>query len=730
MNRRSIVLVLFLGILAACTDDSSWRNDPTIVAARDACKSGSGVDYNCIEGQAVTALNPEICRLAGIGIDDMCLQAVYEAADDPSICDRIYLRGVVPNCRAYYASPSPSQDLSVFYGNRPPAAILTVAEQEQVAAVGTSTWTLEKRGQEQTSVHGDAFALVTPANPLPVPAAFTATLRLPIPTAPSILWYALMPVTDNINRTTSSPDMTNWRVAFLQLGTSLDLQPEQVISFSLEPGQYLLEVYAEWPELGNADYGFFLEVQGKPAISTPTPSPAPWMSLPATDETVLTIHNDQPNSGRVGEPKPDWVGWGAQSLSVAPNGDIWILDYAAQPQRLLHFGRPYEKPQFISLEGLVVGAADVEAARDAIWVLGIASQPPRVLKLSMEGKLMDSFDLPRGLWPEDGLTGIALAQDGALLVELAGGADLYQLFDQNGQVAPQLLEGYTFGNRLFRVSTTTLSKTATIYAGDTTIRVSSELPIGALRVLGSAPEGSFYAEMYVMPEELGSTGVREILRYSPAGNLLGIAYPQPAEFYAEQDVVVAPDGLVYQMVSNPDHSVQIVRLGFKSGKIGQEVPAASPTLTPTALTPLLPTWTVTPVGATDLDLARQTLLTFFTLLHDGRYDEAIPLYGGDYDTMREQNPEIPPEDYTALWQAACTRQSPCLLVSRIVEEKSIAPEEFEFVVEFVWIDGTLFKLGPCCGATEAEMPPVWQFKYTVQKVDGEFLVMEGPVYIP
>jgi hypothetical protein len=41
-------------------------------------------------------------------VDDMCLQAVYEAADDPSICDRLYLSGVVPNCHAYYAARSPT----------------------------------------------------------------------------------------------------------------------------------------------------------------------------------------------------------------------------------------------------------------------------------------------------------------------------------------------------------------------------------------------------------------------------------------------------------------------------------------------------------------------------------------------------------------------------------------------------------------------------------------------
>jgi hypothetical protein len=71
-----------------------------------------------------------------------------------------------------------------------------------------------------------------------------------------------------------------------------------------------------------------------------------------------------------------------------------------------------------------------------------------------------------------------------------------------------------------------------------------------------------------------------------------------------------------------------------------------------------------------------------------------------------------------------------LLISRIVEEKSIAPGQFEFVVEFIWLDGTLFMLGPCCGATEAEIPPVWQFPYTVKKIDGMFKVIEGPVYVP
>lgn len=101
-----LLFLLTTAALAACAK-AGWQEDPAVAAAREVCQSDSGVDYACVEHQAVEALSPEICRLAGIGVDDMCLQMVYEAAHDPTICDRIYLQGVVPNCRAYYARFTP-----------------------------------------------------------------------------------------------------------------------------------------------------------------------------------------------------------------------------------------------------------------------------------------------------------------------------------------------------------------------------------------------------------------------------------------------------------------------------------------------------------------------------------------------------------------------------------------------------------------------------------------------
>lgn len=97
-----------LFLLAACSARPPLqRDDPDVQAARAACRGIPAAQrYLCIEQQAVAALNPNVCRLLGISVDDACLQAVYEAADDPAICDRLYLPGAAPACKAYYADPN------------------------------------------------------------------------------------------------------------------------------------------------------------------------------------------------------------------------------------------------------------------------------------------------------------------------------------------------------------------------------------------------------------------------------------------------------------------------------------------------------------------------------------------------------------------------------------------------------------------------------------------------
>ncbi|MFH0777921.1 MAG: hypothetical protein V2A71_04735 [Candidatus Eisenbacteria bacterium] len=133
----------------------------------------------------------------------------------------------------------------------------------------------------------------------------------------------------------------------------------------------------------------------------------------------------------------------------------------------------------------------------------------------------------------------------------------------------------------------------------------------------------------------------------------------------------------------------------------------------------------------DLDRARKALVTFFSLLHDGHYLEAMNYYGGSYSALRDWNPLIDKWDYVALWESGCTVNGlQCLLVKRIVEQEEISPTTFKFRVEFMNERGGLFVRGPCCDATEEQQPPQSQFDFTVIRLGEQFLVKDLPVYVP
>jgi hypothetical protein len=137
-----------------------------------------------------------------------------------------------------------------------------------------------------------------------------------------------------------------------------------------------------------------------------------------------------------------------------------------------------------------------------------------------------------------------------------------------------------------------------------------------------------------------------------------------------------------------------------------------------------------PGTSNETQQAQETLTNFFVLLHDGKYAEADALYGGSYDGLTAMNPDIDPNDHAALWENGCTLNGYMCLTSKNVISATQAGDTFHFVVEFANADGSLFVLGPCCGATETEMPPVSQFEYTVTKVGEKFFVQGLPPYVP
>ncbi len=131
------------------------------------------------------------------------------------------------------------------------------------------------------------------------------------------------------------------------------------------------------------------------------------------------------------------------------------------------------------------------------------------------------------------------------------------------------------------------------------------------------------------------------------------------------------------------------------------------------------------------DAARQTLESYFEALNRGDYAKAAALYGGEYETLTGWNPDVDPHDRAILWERGCQQNGLQCLTVRSATLKDQNGEAFTFIVEFNNPDGSLFVLGPCCGADETDMPPQSKFNYRVIKsAEGKFLVMDLPVYVP
>jgi hypothetical protein len=136
----------------------------------------------------------------------------------------------------------------------------------------------------------------------------------------------------------------------------------------------------------------------------------------------------------------------------------------------------------------------------------------------------------------------------------------------------------------------------------------------------------------------------------------------------------------------------------------------------------------------DEEAARRALISFFDHLHKGEYAAAADLYVGPTQHMIDHNPTLDPTDHVALWEAACLQNGAmCLSVhsAELQQVPEVVEGEFVFLVEFSEQDGSLFELGPCCGADPEELPPTTAFTFRVRKsAEYLFQVLTPPVYGP
>jgi photosystem II stability/assembly factor-like uncharacterized protein len=123
-----------------------------------------------------------------------------------------------------------------------------------------------------------------------------------------------------------------------------------------------------------------------------------------------------------------------------------------------------------------------------------------------------------------------------------------------------------------------------------------------------------------------------------------------------------------------------------------------------------------------LEKARSTLQRFLNPLANapgepGIYETVVELYGGDWDELIRLNMGANPQDRAAMLRLSCERSGRhCLKLRRIVSEEALSESRFQFVVELMNRDGSLFELD---GST--------QFPFVVERgEDGRYRVMQLP----
>ncbi len=132
--------------------------------------------------------------------------------------------------------------------------------------------------------------------------------------------------------------------------------------------------------------------------------------------------------------------------------------------------------------------------------------------------------------------------------------------------------------------------------------------------------------------------------------------------------------------------------------------------------------------------AENTLLTFFDHVSRNQFEKASRLLEPENSgTLWEElkNFSLPEqrEDKATVLKNYCEAVGTCL-PAEILKTAKESDNIYMFTVQFRKPDKTIFILGPCCGATEEEMPSKTEFDFTVKKIDSTFRITTPPVYVP
>ena len=279
-------------------------------------------------------------------------------------------------------------------------------------------------------------------------------------------------------------------------------------------------------------------------------------------DLVFSIPVGQDNIQYRGLDVPDMETTGPNNLVVLPDGAFVLADLIGN--RLLWYSPVGELLREVDLSALdILNVSYLRAAGEGLILLEVsfrvAPERYRVHRLSAAGELLASYDLPEGLLLGDGLSGIGAGCGGEILVELQGGAQVYQLVESEGTYSFRYSpEGYPWDGRFYNMLLGPLA-----VLGEATVETAFTFGFGGLSLLQANPDGS----SYVIREDVVSDPViivdRTVHFMDARGRQLGVAREPIDErlYYVSGELAVGPDGAVYHLIPRRDR-LDVVRLNF------------------------------------------------------------------------------------------------------------------------------------------------------------------------
>ncbi len=208
----------------------------------------------------------------------------------------------------------------------PPAASLKIGDQEQPAGIGSFCWPDSAAG---VALCVDKIGLPTVPEPVQVKSPFTAQLLLPLSDPPQFLSLAAMPVTLEDQIESDAGGMRWWAPGSSE-SYDVPVAPPHSIELNLDPGLYVLSVFAQWQNLGDVSYGFLVEVLPADAAESPEVAFVQVLAevglnlrtAPDTDSEVVGVAR-QFEIVQVTGQSPDG-GWWRVACSETASGECWM----------------------------------------------------------------------------------------------------------------------------------------------------------------------------------------------------------------------------------------------------------------------------------------------------------------------------------------------------------------------------------------------------------------------